>query len=182
MCSLHQVVITDVDECLEALHENVSVNLPSHCTLLPSCLPQEHRAAAIATCPASVSQPAATPSSQRQAVNSGTSDSFSQPADQTAAVQESSTAASPQNLRSSNGAVQQQGTEKQSARVCTEVLVAELDWGRDTSTVAPPFDVVLVADVVSLRIPAAVSDLHKIYITQHASCCAVCMLCCVEFT
>lgn len=149
MCSLHQVVITDVDECLEALHENVSVNLPSHCTLVPSGLSQEHKAAAIATRPASLSQPSATSSSQSHTVTSGTSDNYSQPAYHTAAVHNSSTVASPQNLSRSNDAVQQQSTEKQSARVYTEVLVAELDWARDASSVAPPFDVVLVADVVS---------------------------------
>ncbi|KAL3149153.1 Methyltransferase-like protein 21A, variant 2 [Trebouxia sp. C0010 RCD-2024] len=152
-----QVVITDVDECLEALHENVSVNLPSHCTLVPSGLSQEHKAAAIATRPASLSQPSATSSSQSHTVTSGTSDNYSQPAYHTAAVHNSSTVASPQNLSRSNDAVQQQSTEKQSARVYTEVLVAELDWARDASSVAPPFDVVLVADVV--YVPQAMQPL-----------------------
>ena len=35
-----QVVVTDVDECLEALHDNISANLPAHCTLVPECLAQ----------------------------------------------------------------------------------------------------------------------------------------------
>ena len=150
MYSLHQVVITDVDECLEALHENVSMNLPSHCTLVPSCLSQEHKPAAVASHPASGSQPAATPSSERQAIASETSGSSSRFANQTAAVQEPSIVAGNQNLSSSNGAAQQHNADNESGSMCTEVLVAELDWGRDASTVAPPFDVVLVADVVSL--------------------------------
>ena len=150
MYSLHQVVITDVDECLEALLENVSVNLPSHCTLVPSCLSHEHKTAAIASHPASVSQPAATPSSEGQAIASETSCSCSRFANQTAAAQEPSTVAGNRNLSSSNGAVQQHSADNQSGSMCTEVLVAELDWGQDASGVAPPFDVVLVADVVSL--------------------------------
>ena len=37
----------------------------------------------------------------------------------------------------------------------TEVLVAELDWGRDAGALSLPFDVVLIADVVSIMILAS---------------------------
>ena len=44
----------------------------------------------------------------------------------------------------------QQHTDQQSSTVqATEVLVAELDWARDARALSLPFDVVLLADVVS---------------------------------
>lgn len=150
MWCLLQVVITDVDECLEALHENVSANLPSHCTLVASCLSQGQLAAAPVPCPASSSLTVATIPSDCERTGSANSSSPDHSPNDTPAGQEPNAAASSQSLSSSNnGAVEQQDARSQSASCRTEVLVAELDWGRDASSVAPPFDVVLIADVVS---------------------------------
>lgn len=146
------------------------MNLPSHCTLVPSCLSQDTTAAAVAPGPASLSHPVATPSSEQQAT--ALEPTFF--ANQAAAVQNTGTVASPQNLSSSNGAVEQQDTGKQSARMTTEVLVAELDWGQDASSVAPPFDVVLVADVVSQSTSSGALLRHSLVATNSTyHCCFV---------
>ena len=143
-----QVVITDVDECLEALHENVSANLPSHCTLVASCLSQGQMAAAAVPPPASSSPAVATIPSNSDRTGPAHSSDRDHSTHDTANTQEPNAAVGSQGISSSNDAVEQQDTRSQSARCHTEVLVAELDWGRDASSVAPPFDVVLIADVV----------------------------------
>ena len=150
MYCLPQVVITDVDECLEALHENVSANLPSHCSLVASCLSQEQMAAATGPCPASSSQTAAIALPESEMSSPANGSSHDDSANDTATAQEPNALASSQVCSSSNdGAVQQQDCRNPPANCHTEVLVAELDWGRDAGSVAPPFDVVLIADVVS---------------------------------
>ena len=57
-----------------------------------------------------------------------------------------------QELQSFANGHEQQDKNIPSARKQTEVLVAELDWGLDVSSVQPPFEVVLIADVVSRRV------------------------------
>ena len=175
MCYLPQVVITDVDECLEALHENVSANLPSHCTLVASCLSQGQMSAAPVPRPASSSPAVATIPLDCERTGLANSSSPDHSAHDTAAVQEPNAAASSHDLSSSNGGIEQQDTRSQSAICRTEVLVAELEWGLDASSVAPPFDVVLIADVVSRGIftcqvlmchmhnvlPLAITKLHQ---------------------
>lgn len=144
-----QVVITDVDECLEALHENVGANLPSHCTLVASCLSQNQMAAAPAPSPASSSPGVATIPSNSDRTGPAHTTGRDHSTLHTVDMQEPNAAVVSQGLSSSNDAVEQQDTRSQSARCHTEVLVAELDWGRDASSVAPPFNLVLIADVVS---------------------------------
>jgi len=132
-----QVVITDVDECLEALHENVSANLPCHCTLAPKCLPQSQTAAQkhrpSDTQPCTDSDPACLGTDSNNSMqNPG------QPANHVHQHQDNTDSTA------------QQHTDQQSLTVqATEVLVAELDWARDASALSLPFDVVLLADVVS---------------------------------
>ena len=170
-----QVVITDVDECLEALHENVAANLSPHCTLAPSCLSQAPATEASSLQLGSLPEAEAASASASASHNTSASSmsmysvnrdcSAGEPAKN---LHEASTAdasrCNPQ-LRDPQNASQQEAlpqaarhpvsktsrTElnKQSAEQQTEVLVAELDWGQEASSVAPPFDVVLIADVVS---------------------------------
>lgn len=169
-----QVVITDVDECLEALHENVSANLPSHCTLVASCLSQGQMAAAPGPCPASSSQTVAATPPESEMSSPACGFSHDDSATDTAAVQEPNALASSHECSSSNGAVEQQDSRNPSANCHTEVLVAELDWGRDASSVAPPFDVVLIADVVSNSIFTCkiwVCHVHFSKSSLHLSCC-----------
>jgi len=130
-----QVVITDVDECLEALHENVSTNLPCHCTLAPKCLPQTQLAAQ--KCKPCDTQPCTDSGPACLGTDSNNSmENFGQPANHQHRDNADSTA--------------QQHTDRQSSTMqATEVLVAELDWARDASALSLPFDVVLLADVVS---------------------------------
>ncbi len=132
-----QVVITDVDECLEALHENVSANLPCHCTLAPKCLPQSQTAAQ--QCKPSDTQPCTDSGPACLGTDSNLSmQNPGQPANHVHQHQDNA----------DNTA--QQHTDQQSSTVqATEVLVAELDWARDASALSLPFDVVLLADVVS---------------------------------
>ena len=148
MCYLPQVVITDIDECLEALHENVSANLPPHCTLVASCLSQGQMAARVTSSASSSPAVVTLPLDKGNTVPAN-SNSRDHSAHDTSAVQEPKAAAGSQDLSSSNDAVEQLDTSSQSATCRSEVLVAELDWAWDVSSVAPPFDVVLIADVVS---------------------------------
>ena len=177
MCCLAQVVITDVDECLEALHENVSANLPSYCTLAASCLCQGQMAAAPLPCPAS-SPAVATIPLESEKTGPANSSSRDHTAHDTSDVQEPNAAVGGQNLGSSNDAIEQQDTRSQSARCHTEVLVAELDWGRDASNVAPPFDVILIADVVSKSIftckaLCAICIIVRVKLAQSSKTCLV---------
>ena len=134
-----QVVITDVDECLEALHENVSANLPSHCTLVPNCLLQSQTPAM---------QSAPEPCIEPEPCGRASSSDTSQP------VQGSCVDAGASQPSESLSA-QQLGDQQSSATAehSTTVLVAELDWDRDASALSLPFDVVLIADVVSCSLP-----------------------------
>ena len=132
-----QVVITDVNECLEALHENVSANLPCHCTLAPKILPQAQTAAQ--KCKVSDTQPCTESGSARLGTGSNNSmQSPGQPANQVHQQQDNADSTA------------QQHTDQQLSTVqATKVLVAELDWACDASALSLPFDVVLLADVVS---------------------------------
>ena len=132
-----QVVITDVDECLEALHENVSANLPCHCTLAPKCLPQTQAAAQKRK--SSDMQPCT--DSGPTCLGTDSNNSMQNPGQPANNVDRQ---------RDNADSTAQQHTDQQSSTVqATEVLVAELDWARDTSSLLLPFDVVLLADVVS---------------------------------
>ena len=238
-CMCLQVVVTDVDECLEALHDNISANLPPHCTLVPECLAQsnnplqpastsDQQSDAVATCFATASpdvqgshhqahqddldstEPACPPSvkpvtqsnklhaagdellvtslasmnlspqSSKQNANKNHSDIASasasivplvnanpdpqnkeQHADghhlDTASASAAPAASSPQDA---------DGTSR--ATTATEVLVAELDWGRDTSALRLPFEVILIADVVSLQM-FSMWRLHLCFLLCHKS-------------
>ncbi|DBA97407.1 hypothetical protein WJX77_010391 [Trebouxia sp. C0004] len=138
-----QVVITDVNECLEALHENVSANLPCHCTLAPECLPQWQTAA----CTASDTQPCTDSGPACLGTDSNNSmQNPGQPANHIHQHQDNADSAA------------QQHTDRQLSTVqATEVLVAELDWACDASALSLPFDVVLLADVV--YVPEAMQSL-----------------------
>lgn len=176
-----QVVITDVDECLEALHENVSANLPSHCTLFPSCLSQGQMAADPGPCPASASQTVAATPPESEMTRCANGSSHDDSANDTATAQEPIALASSQECSSSNGAVEQQDCRNPPADCHTEVLVAELDWGRDASSVAPPFDVVLIADVVSNSIFACKVLVCHMHISMSSLFCYQrnnCIRCC----
>lgn len=150
-----------MDECLEALHENVEANLPSHCNLASSCLSQAQTASASDKAP--VSEPAAAPQSEAESASPVDSIRHNSSADEAAAaVQEPSAAAiscSNQELDSFPNAHKQQEHSNSSARTQTEVVVAELDWGLDVSNVKPPFEVVLIADVVSSAMSSMASKL-----------------------
>lgn len=136
-CLPVQVVITDVDECLEALHENVSANLPCHCTLAPKCLPQTQTVAH--KCNPSDTQPCT--DNGPACLGTDRSNSMQNPGQPANHVYQH---------RSNADSTAQLDTDRQSSTVqATEVLVAELDWACDATALSLPFDVVLLADVVS---------------------------------
>lgn len=143
MSFLFQVVITDVDECLEALHENVSANLPSHCTLAPQCLAQSQTAASAAK-PSLLQPPVDTHPACLATADSNDLHKHSQPASD-----------SQHHTDNTHNTAEQHRDRQPSSMQATEVLVAELDWGRDAGALSLPFNVVLIADVVSIMILAS---------------------------
>ena len=155
-----QVVVTDVDECLEALHENVSANLPCHCTLAPKCLPQSQTSAQkhrpCDTQPCTDSGPAC--------LGTNSNNSMQNPGQPANHVHQ---------YRDNADSTAQQHTDQQSSTVqATEVLVAELDWARDASALSLPFDVVLLADVVSSHffVPCCKIAMHNQLLYSPANC------------
>ena len=134
-----------MEECLEALHENISANLPAHCTLAPECLAQSNsaRASASVSDTNTESDPAGLASlalSAEQDTHKASScqNQASVPAAEAAQVPAASAAALPESAQVA-------------ARLNTQVLVAELDWMYDAALLRPPFEVVLVADVVRFQ-------------------------------
>lgn len=146
MSCVFQVVITDVDECLEALHENVSANLPSHCTLAPQCLAQSQTAASAAK-PPLLQPPVDTHPACLATADPNNLHKHSQPA--------SDSQQHTDNTHNTHNTTEQHRERQPSSMQATEVLVAELDWGRDAGALSLPFDVVLIADVVSIMILAS---------------------------
>ena len=133
----------------------------------------------VAPRPSSASQQAAEAPAEGQVTALATSSDHDHSRAQTAAVQEPTTLVSFQKPNSSNDAAEQHG-KNQPGRCHTEVLVAELDWGRDPSSVAPPFDVVLIADVVSKSSCGILTDLGQLSaicmvmtLSLHLNCCHI---------
>ena len=143
MSCVSQVVITDVDECLEALHENVSANLSPHCALAPQCLSQSQTAASASK------SPLLHPNVDTRLACLATADpnnlhKHSRPASDCQ-----------QHTDNTQNTAEHLRDRQPSSMQATEVLVAELDWGRDAGALSLPFDVVLIADVVSIIILAS---------------------------
>lgn len=103
-----QVVITDIEECLERLRDNVAVSLPATAVLT------EGKSA-------STSEGAPAAAAARPAVCNGLQHAANRDSIDTSAGWDGTT----------------------SVRVC------ELDWRQTGDELRPPYDVVLVADVVS---------------------------------
>lgn len=135
--SVLQVVVTDVEECMEALHENVTANLPSHCKLRPDIWRQP-----------SSDEPNTLQSSQ-QAEPAGASipqQASSQVSERQAHILHDATNKSSRTLQDADANSRTASIAQQNS---TDVSVAELDWAQDPCFLSPPFEVVLIADVVS---------------------------------
>lgn len=140
-CICAQVVVTDVEECLEALHENVAANLPKHCTLRPDIWKQPDTTGSEAS-----------PSSQQQSDAHPQDDQ--QPASHASASQhDAAPPASNLNGISLDTASPSSRQDPNAQQALTEVSVADLDWAQDPAFLSPPFEVVLIADVVSCAVP-----------------------------
>ena len=131
---------------MESLHENVTANLPKHCKLRPDIWKQPSSKA---------SEPLH--SAQRSASES---DQPQQTSPQLADTQCSDTCGAGNSSNAMSHAASLTSRENSDAQLpATEVSVAELDWAQDPTFLSPPYDVVLIADVVSSMIPCGACHL-----------------------
>ena len=175
-----QIVVTDIDECIEALADNMAPNLPEGCclrTVHPSSEAQQPSAADPSSVdgwdlPQSIIQVAAQDFPIDQAASQRHSEqplegqnAAPQPAECDVPADERHSEASGcilslENLHIGNGSSDHQhadhsGGNSLEAKIDLqqseglEVVVRSLDWREDPQHLSPPFDLVLVADVVS---------------------------------
>ncbi|KAK9798156.1 hypothetical protein WJX73_001018 [Symbiochloris irregularis] len=137
-----EVVATDIRECYEGLQANVAANLPA-CAHLESCSrpegkPPEH----IGWDEVKPSVVQALISDQNHARDRAHSDAESL---STAAFEQQGTAAPNQYRSHESGKINQ---VQNGRKYGTMIKVQVLDWRDDVAFLGPPFDVILVADVV----------------------------------
>lgn len=158
-----QVVVTDVEECMEAMHENVNVNLPKHCQLQPGIwrAPITHSSAAVN-------------SSEQPQAHTTTTAQHQAPSAEAPALPGDADLHGIQTARTSISAVEhssqaegQHSAGTEARQHSTTVHVAELDWAQDPAFLHPPFDVVLIADVVRHQISPCLCLPHCTCVRLH---------------
>lgn len=123
---------------MESLHENVTANLPKHCKLRPDIWKQPSSDASEPL--HSIQHSAAEPAQPQQASS------------QTAYTHCTDTSGA-DNL--SNAKTDAARDDSDAQEPITDVSVAELDWAQDPAFLSPPYEVVLIADVVSHMVQSA---------------------------
>lgn len=149
---------------MEALHENVTANLPSHCKLRPDIWRQPS-SDETSTLHSSHSIEAAEPSGPQQA--------SSQALERQAHTYHDATNMSSRTVQDADANVRTASNAQQKS---TDVSVAELDWAQDASFLSPPFEVVLIADVVSCCCCCCECHRTRMCLTllQFPACCLTC--------